>query len=280
MVVSASDLSALFVTRFDALGKAMQRAERAPAQRPVHKTRVEARRLRSLLGTLKPLMRRDYLERACRDLRNLALELSELRQANVRRTWLDRLACESGALERAAHRHLLAAMDRSRTEARRRYLAHTRTLAYRERYERLASTLTDPQLVQARGDLEPVVRIRLRKRWKRLQCALRALPDDTRGLHELRLAAKHVRYASEGLAPLLGLDLRHELQRLKQLQDCLGGHRDAADALEWLDRLDEPAGLGLLGGLRAPIQRSMSRRIRELARLVEKFPMPDQAAQA
>lgn len=280
MVVSAGDLRALFATRFDALCREMQRAERSPAQRPVHKTRVEARRLRSLLGTLKPLLRRDCRERACRDLRNLALELSELRQADVRRTRLDRLACESGALEPAAHRNLLAAMDRSRAEARRRYRAHTRTLAYRERYERLASTLADPQLVQPRGDLEPVVRMRLRKRWKRLQCALRARPADTRGLHELRLAAKHVRYASEDLAPLLGLDLRRERQRLKQLQDCLGGHRDAADALEWLASLEEPAGPELLGGLRAPIQKSMSRRTRELARLVDKFPIPDLKAQA
>jgi CHAD domain-containing protein len=90
----------------------------------------------------------------------------------------------------------------------------------------------------------------------------------------LRLAAKHARYATETLAPLLQLDPRLKLRMLKRLQDCLGEHRDAGEALHWLDRLGEPFGPVLKSRLAGPIAKVQARHMRELDRLACRFEMP------
>ena len=273
--VRAADLRRLIAERHGAFDSALRRAQRSPGVDAVHEARVTARSLRSLLATLAPLLRPRLLARARRDLRNMACEFEDAREADVRRTWLSGIAQRSEALPPGASRVLVAELERERSAARRRLARHLRSQAFRERVERLATTLADPRLI--REDAEPggVVEARLARRWKRLKRALHHRSTDPGALHELRLAVKHARYASEALMPLLGIDARKEIRRLKRLQDCLGEQRDATEALGWLEGLGEPLGPVLRQPLEGPVGKLAARRLRELDRLAAKFRVPE-----
>lgn len=276
----ADDLRRLIETRHAAFRAELEAVERSPGRDAIHRTRVAARSLRSLLATLKPLLRPSMLARARRDLRNMAAELGDVREADVRRAWLADLAQDSQALSPGACRALVEELERDRDASRKRLRRHLQSQSCRERIARLAVTLGDRRFVTGRRDAGGILARRLRKRWKRLQRALEARSEDPEALHELRLAAKHARYASEALMPLLGIEDGKAFKALKRLQDCLGEHRDATEALAWLANLGEPLGPVLLGRLEDPIGRVRSRRLRELDRLAARFTIPRLAPRA
>lgn len=270
----ADDLRRLIESRHASFRAQFAAVERSPGKDAVHRTRVAARSLRSLLATLKPLLRPSLLARARRDLRNMAAEFADVREADVRRAWLADLARESGALSRGACGALVAELEREQDAGRKRLRKHLRSQACRERSLRLAATLGDRRLVTGARRTGDLLAKRLHTRWKRLRRALETRSGDPDALHELRLAAKHARYASEALMPLLGIEDRRALRTLKRLQDCLGEHRDATEALAWLANLGEPIGPVLLARLADPIAGVQSRRLQELDRLAAGFTMP------
>ena len=79
-------------------------------------------------------------------------------------------------------------------------------------------------------------------------------PDDA-ALHRLRIAVKHVRYATELTEPVAGKQARRAAGGLARVQDVLGDHNDACAAEVRLRALGERTGsrgawaAGLLGGL-------------------------------
>jgi CHAD domain-containing protein len=76
----------------------------------------------------------------------------------------------------------------------------------------------------------------VRRPWRRLQKAVWALPPDPadEALHEVRILAKHSRYASEAAAPVVGKRARALAKAVAGLQGVLGDHQDAVVAEEWL----------------------------------------------
>jgi len=244
----------------------------------VHRSRVLARGLRSLLATLEPLLRPPIAGRLRRDLRRLAGAFQEVREADVRREWFGAFAGRRGLLPARNARELVALMEQSRQAARHDLRARLASTAFRQRRARIARDLHDARLVKDGDDPDRLILRRLRKRWKRLRKALRDSRDaGPEALHALRLAVKHARYASEDLMPLVGLDPGPASRRLKRLQDCLGEYRDADQALAWLDRLAPPAGPALRVRLQHPVVRLKHRRLKELRRLAADFEMPDLA---
>lgn len=273
-IISGDRLAELIAARYGLVARRMRAAARIPGQHEVHRARVAARTLRSVLNTLRPLLRPVSFERARRDLRNAALELGGIREADVRRDWLVGFIAGTGALPPGAGRRLMDALEADRESARDAFREHAASLAYRERFERLETTLTDRRLVAGRGELLPIVHGRVARRWKRLDQALRGHARDAAALHEIRLAVKHARYASEVLLPLAVVDPRPLVKPLKRLQDCLGDHRDAEQALVWLGGLGEPLGPLLLAHLGPSIRRLLARREKQLDRLRARFEMP------
>jgi CHAD domain-containing protein len=239
---------------------------------------VAARSLRALLAVLKPALSPTLRARARRDLRNMASEFGERREADVRREWLGRLAGSSGVLAPGAYRELLSRLERERELASVRLRKHLRSESCRHRLERIEATLRDPGLVEEEEIRDALLRKRLRRRWKALGRRLARHGTEPEALHALRIAAKKARYASETLSPLLGVDLTSPLQDLKALQDALGEHRDATEALDWLDRLGEPLGPVLKARLVAPVERVRTKRLKQLGRLADRFAVPDLAA--
>lgn len=247
-----------------------------PVER-VHRARVAARSLRSILGTLDGALDPALAERVGEDLRAVGKALGPIREADVRRAWLLELA-EETALPAARRRALEAALRRDCAAARRAFRAHARSPEFAARRDRLEAALGDRRLVTGRDDLRPWLVRRLRRRWRRLLRKLDAGEADADALHALRLRGKHARYATEALLPLLGADPAPAVRPLKKLQACLGDHRDAQDALAWLESLPEPARSALLERLRAPIRRRMKARLRQFRRLRHTLAVPKSLA--
>jgi CHAD domain-containing protein len=276
--VAAEAVRRLLTERHAAFARLVREATRSPTARRVHRSRVAARSLRALLAVLKPWLSPALRARARRDLRNMASEFGERREADVRRVWLGRLAASSGVLAPGAYRELVSRLERERQRSDVRLRKHLHSESCRSRLERIDATLRDPGLVAAEEIPGQLLRRRVRRRWKSLGRRLARHGTDPEALHALRIAAKKARYASETLSPLLGVDLTAPLQDLKALQDALGEHRDATEALEWLDRLGEPLGPILKARLVAPAERVRTKRLKQLGRLAGRFAVPDLAA--
>jgi len=81
-------------------------------------------------------------------------------------------------------------------------------------------------------------------------------PDRVRELHDMRIAAKRLRYLFEFFEPCFAPSFKGQLQRFKQLQDYLG---EIHDCDVWVD---------YLRGQLAEAFKDLNRRRRELGRIV------------
>lgn len=266
-------LVALLSPRVAAFEAGFAAARNGLSARRVHGARVAARSLRSVLATLDGALHAGLAAAARAELRELARLLAAPREADVRSQWLLARADRAGLPGRQRER-LAAALERDRREARRACRATLAEPATAARLARLGQNLKDPRLVRRRAGLPGLLRQRLRRRWKRLLRTISAAPEEAEALHEVRLRAKHVRYATEALLPLLGADAVEPIVRLRRLQACLGDHQDGADALRWLDAHGDVLDPAAAKALRRLIRRRMRRQVREFRRLGEELEWP------
>jgi CHAD domain-containing protein len=212
----------------------------------VHKMRVALRRLRSALATFRPLLDEEVTEPLRDEMRWIAGVLGEARDAEVMherlRNMLDeqprelvlgavrrRVNTELGGAYRDAHAASLEAMESER---------------YFALLDRLDALVADPPWAPlAQQPAREVMPGCVRRDFRRLR-RLVALADDAAGqherderLHEVRKAAKRVRYAAETLAPVYGDDAGRFVEATKRLQSTLGDHRDSVVTAPVLRRL-------------------------------------------
>jgi CHAD domain-containing protein len=89
-------------------------------------------------------------------------------------------------------------------------------------------------------------------------------PTDTAGLHALRLALKHGRYALEPVADVAPDEVSELQRRLRAAQEGIGEHRDAVLAAHWLSSNESALGGTLTRRLLAQLGRR-EKRLRILA---------------
>lgn len=207
----------------------------------VHQMRVALRRIRSSLGIF-----REVLDPAFRSLGDelhwIAGVLGAARDWDVLATAvLPGLLADHGDAPLARRVRALVAVRRKR--ARAGVHAAIRSTRYARLVLGLARAIAEP--VPTRPD-DPALadfasRI-LRKRHKRLLAHARALAGFTAAQrHELRIAAKRLRYGVEGFAPLFRAKrVAAYVETLSDIQDDLGQANDAATAARLLDELALP----------------------------------------
>lgn len=226
----------------------------------VHRMRVAVRRLRSVLASGRPLLDRAVTDPLQSELRWLAAVLGEVRDAEVlHERFSGRLASlpEVGREDPAWLRRLKK-RERKGYTAVRRQLSGERYFALLDALDRL---LTAPPFTgRAHRDAEQELRRLVRRSWKRLERAHAAIgeaptaeaADEAR--HELRKAAKRVRYTADAAQEAVGKDARTVSKAAKSLQEVLGRFQDGVIAQEQLrsvetDSVEEAFGLGALYGL-------------------------------
>jgi CHAD domain-containing protein len=199
----------------------------------VHDARVAARRLRSLLKTFRPLLdpRRARLYRI--DLRSFARGLAAAREADVRRELLVALGRREPTVSPSAHRRLAKLLEEQGLAARdglRRRLAEPGWTALCRALERQGAS--ERLLVERDADLARMLEL-VEASWRKAVRLLEEEPEDAAGLHELRLAFKHCRYALEPVADLAPESAARLLRRRRGAPDAIGEHRDLLLARHW-----------------------------------------------
>lgn len=221
----------------------------------VHQMRVATRRLRASLEATAIAYQPDQVSKLRRHLRKLARILGEVRDRDVLLLRLRQDAAATAGdtqlhtvLERIEteeqQNELQAAIERLQTE---RDEAHRELVAElkRKRTARLLQELNDFLLcpldqVQAEDDGLPLlVRHHAGSAlWHEYEAVRRfeTVMDTASAerLHELRIAAKHLRYTLELYEPALGETTRSLLKQVTKLQEHLGNLHDADVALAYL----------------------------------------------
>ena len=209
----------------------------------VHDGRVAARRMRSLLKTFRPVLdvRCARLTRA--DLRSFARALALVREADVRRDLLLELSADDPGLAAEDSQRLATILDDRCLEARSTLGRHVAEPGWAAL---AAAVQNDAAIADLR--IRPDVTLgevlgRVNDSWTAAVRRLESEPTDTAGLHALRLALKHGRYALEPVADVAPDQVSRLLRRLRAAQEGIGEHRDAVLAGHWVSSNE-----GALGG--------------------------------
>ncbi len=248
-----------------------------PLPEDVHQSRLGTRRLRADLKTFGPVLDPVWVGHVRADLRWVGTALGTVRDADVLMHRLD-LASGGPTGDDDIGRHELR--DRI-TEQRRQAAAGLVAALEEERYFRLldrlhAASSLPPFLTHHREDErgpEPTDLARkampelVARSWrplhKRARKAARHRPTDAE-LHQARIKAKQVRYASEAAASVVGSRARRTAKAAENLQTVLGDHHDAVTAEAWLTAVARQSTLeaSFTAGLLAAEQRRLQEKLR------------------
>lgn len=254
----ARDVMLAWSSRQVGVLQALEAGVRVDAPDSVHKSRVATRRLRSLLKTFRPLFDRDRTDALRVELRWLGEMLGAPRDAEVLAEGFEKLLDDLGPTVAApdvrhrlldhladqhaqAHAALLDALDGPRADALR---------------AALVALLVDPPLRPGadRPADEVLPRLRERaidevaslRRWARRE------PGELERWHEVRKAAKAVRYAAEamvGVSP----ELASDVDRWTAVTEAFGVVQDTVVASSLIDEAADATGArgdGVWGVLR------------------------------
>ncbi len=208
----------------------------------VHGMRVALRRIRSLLATFGPLYDDAVVSDRREDLAWVSNELSVARDTEVVRMRLLDLAAGSDERELAAA--VLQELVDAEAEGVQGSLAAMDSDRYSQVLRDLTAFVTDPPCT-GEPATDAVLRKRVRREWRRLRRRARAASETDEGgarevaLHEVRKAAKRLRYAAETLVPSYGEDAARLSRRARRVQRHLGKVQDSAVTQRILRELAE-----------------------------------------
>ncbi len=207
-----------------------------PTVEAIHDARVATRRLRSAYRDFRPLIRARVLREAMKEVGTLADLLGAVRDEDVAIATLDQLADGLGPGMRRDGVLLLAAERRPL-----RNVAAEKLLALLNDAENatLNESITEAaeQIKPGKGTgpdegdaltFQGSGRKIISKSYKRLVTRSRALfqPQRPQPLHELRIAAKRLRYAMQLFAACWGEELKAIARDISRMQDGLGELHD------------------------------------------------------
>jgi CHAD domain-containing protein len=197
----------------------------------IHKMRVSARRIRALLATFRPTLDRDRTDPIRDELRWLVGVLGEARDSTVVFEQLRDLIEEQppSLVPGPVVERLRSTYDGRGKPELRTALASSRYFALRERLDELAA---DPPWTElADAPVREVAPRLLKKELKRFRKRTRVAAssdDPTAPLHEVRKAAKRMRYAAEAMEPVGGKPLRRLERDARRVTSLLGELQDTA----------------------------------------------------
>jgi len=213
----------------------------------VHKSRVAARRLRSVLRRFASLLDAEYAGRLVGELRWYGEVAGAPRDAEVLKEHLlsaladlgpeavagpvgTRLVAQLDGAHAAAHRRLVEEMDADRYAALQRRLPELLSVRPVRDLGELPAEFIVRDLVEAAVG-------RVRRRYRRAAGA----PEDMVAWHEVRKAAKAVRYACEALETVCGKGAAASEARWEGVTEALGDAQDTVVAHDILAELADAA---------------------------------------
>ncbi len=218
----------------------------------IHDLRVACRRLRSILAAFRPVLERTSTDPLREELRWVGAALSAARDGEVALAHLRELV-EAQPLEQVrgpvvARLRTAAVQD---AEAGRRTALRTLTdRRYLTVLDSLDALLTAPPLAEAAGEpAGPVLARAIRRSGKRLAARIELaradgeeVPHEDSALHDVRKAAKRVRYTAEVAVPVLGGPAEALISCMRDVQEDLGAAQDTVATRDRCLQLGRAAG--------------------------------------
>lgn len=223
---------------------------RREAHDGVHQLRVACRRLRGALATYRPLVDRAVTDPLRDELRWLARTLGDGRDAEV---VADHLRERIAALPREqVHGPVRRRVDRTYAERLRVADRHAQQVLDSPRYLRLLGRLdalvaAPPFTEVAHEPAAEVLPARVARDWRRLRDRVALLEEAAdqeaheEALHDVRKAAKRLRYACEVLEPGWGGPAKRLRKAAQEVTQVLGDRQDSAVARADLRRIARTA---------------------------------------
>jgi len=268
----ASGMDSLFSKLHRELRREAALVARHASPPAVHRTRVAARRLRSLAAALPGLRDPRARDRCIRDLRALSHELAAVREVDVLREGLLAALPQLSAVTPSARRHLAVLLEQERAAARRLLHRHTQSLVWSERLERLDQSVHDLKGQLARtSDSRGLARVMLLESAQALALARRQVDGRASSLHRVRVQAKAYRYVIEILARQLELDSERLAAPARATQQAIGRYLDARNARKWTVRHGDVLAEPLRSGLRKLLAGEEKRALKEARRALRKL---------
>lgn len=212
----------------------------------LHDLRVSMRRIRTALSTFGPFVDRSVTDPLRDELRWAAHELGEARDREVVTDRIEHLLSREPA--RLVVGPVASRVDLAFASAREERLDVVKATLDSERYAALLVTLDEvvadlPLTTRASKPARKQATKRVEGDVKRVleRAAVAERTDDERrhveALHEVRKAAKRLRYAAEASRAVTGSRVRGLRKTAKQLQEVLGDHHDTWVTREALQSL-------------------------------------------
>lgn len=203
---------------------------RRDAPDAVHRMRVAARRTRAALRAYRRLLDRGRVDRLRAELKWLGRRLAPARDLEVMeaelREAVDELPDELvlGPVEARLTRHFAPAQ----ADARRAVVRTLRSKRYLGLLDQLDRLVSDPPLTGRSGrPARKELPRHVRRTYRRTARKAANLDGSDAALHDLRKAAKRVRYAAEVAAPAVGKPADRTRRRAREVTKILGEHQDS-----------------------------------------------------
>ena len=208
----------------------------------VHQARVGTRRLRSDLRTFRPSLDREWVAGVREEAGWYAALLGDVRDTEVLMERLEHQAQSLAKEDAAAVKTTVGRLARERKAARVRLLEGMDSPRYTALLDRLTEAASEPQFATPSSSDEPAdeaLPALVRRPWRRLSKAVKELPEvpADEQLHEVRILAKHTRYAAEAAAGVIGKTATAFAKQIAAVQTVLGDHQDACVTEAWLRRV-------------------------------------------
>jgi CHAD domain-containing protein len=237
-----NDLAAETIKRsLDELTSAIAGAKTSRHIERVHRMRVSSRRLRTSLGIFEGCFGRRKAKAWRTSLQRLGRSLGDVRDLDVQSEFLEEFMKEH--TDRTIHPGLERLLLRL-TQRRDRRQRRLRRVLDRFEHADVLSEIGHASENVCLRDPAPTRELAAEMINARLDDMLALEPclDDyqnVEALHEVRIAAKHLRYTLEVFEPLLGEQARQPLDHLRQIQKILGDLHDCDVWIEFLPRFIE-----------------------------------------
>ncbi|KGH48661.1 metal-chelation protein CHAD [Modestobacter caceresii] len=197
----------------------------------VHQVRVACRRLRSTLAAFRPVLDRTQTDPLREELAQVGSALSPSRDGEVAvahlRDLVDAEPAELVLGPVVARLQQEAVRDEQAGDAQARKALNTP--AYLQLREDLDALVEAPPLTEAAArPAEEVLREVVARTGRRLRRSVEAAhdSDEAEALHDVRKAAKRLRYTAEAAVPVLGAPVAELVSTLKGVQEVLGDRQD------------------------------------------------------
>ncbi|MFH8250532.1 CHAD domain-containing protein [Microbacterium sp. B2969] len=246
----------------------------------VHQQRVRVRRLRSVLAGFGPLLDDEEVERLRVRFHEWGGDLGVVRDIEVRVAVAEDAIERAGVDDERVSERLVDSERRAYAGAHARLVEIARSARAAERTRQLREFVAAPAIMAEDAEATAMVAVVLRAQARRVRKAIGRLDASEESYHDVRKAARRMRYVAEAIARAAPEMYATQVADLADagdaLHDALGGHRDAvlfaesvARAAIHAARAGEPA--EAYGRIEAQARREAAGYLRELPHALGKL---------